>query len=216
MTTSGSAARYARVLLHVATRRDARDVPTVRPDDPYHVLQVDPVACVLVIQAAYRALARIFHPDAGGDPEQMKRINAAWEVLGDPARRKRYDDERLRSSLAASESGQATEGSAGRVIVTPAPVAASPVDEHAGPPQGPAFGPVLTFGRYEGWTMGQVARYDRRFLEWLRTVPAGRSLRDDIDAALEGRGAPLFGYRRHDAAQAGTLSGRLNMAPGYR
>lgn len=34
-----------------------------------------------LVKAAYRVLARIHHPDAGGDPEQMKRINNAYEEL---------------------------------------------------------------------------------------------------------------------------------------
>lgn len=34
-----------------------------------------------LIKAAYRVLARIHHPDAGGDPERMKAINAAYEEL---------------------------------------------------------------------------------------------------------------------------------------
>jgi curved DNA-binding protein CbpA len=61
--------------------------------DPYRVLQVDPSANQLVIQAAYRVLAQIFHPDVSGDEAEMKRINAAWEILGDPRRRKQYDIE---------------------------------------------------------------------------------------------------------------------------
>lgn len=45
------------------------------------------------IRAAYRALARVHHPDArGGDPsQQMAAINEAWRVLSDPARRAMYD-----------------------------------------------------------------------------------------------------------------------------
>jgi curved DNA-binding protein CbpA len=64
-----------------------------RPDY-YRALQVDPAANPLVIQAAYRVLAQIWHPDGSGDDGEMKRINAAWEVLGDPRRRKQYDIER--------------------------------------------------------------------------------------------------------------------------
>ena len=63
-------------------------------------------------------------------------------------------------------------------------------DDHAGPPQGEPFGPLLTFGRYEGWTIGQVSRVDRPFLEWLRNVPAGRGLKDEIDAVLQVRKGP--------------------------
>ena len=33
------------------------------------------------IKKRYRALAREHHPDAGGDPERMKKINAAYDDL---------------------------------------------------------------------------------------------------------------------------------------
>lgn len=59
--------------------------------DYYAILQVDPKAEPEVIQAAYRRLAAKYHPDAGGDEERMKRINEAWDVLGDPQRRRAYD-----------------------------------------------------------------------------------------------------------------------------
>jgi hypothetical protein len=43
---------------------------------------------------------------------------------------------------------------------------------------------VLTFGRYEGWSIGEIARVDKPFLEWLRGVPAGRHLVHNIDSLL--------------------------------
>src|SRR6187399_1963904 len=47
------------------------------------------------IRNAFRRLARQFHPDkTGNDPNaenQFKEINEAYEVLGDPAKRQRYD-----------------------------------------------------------------------------------------------------------------------------
>ena len=44
------------------------------------------------IRAAYRNLARRYHPDAdGSDGSAMAAVNAAWEVLSDPTRRARYD-----------------------------------------------------------------------------------------------------------------------------
>jgi DnaJ-class molecular chaperone len=33
----------------------------------------------LPLQAAYRALAKQHHPDAGGDQEQFLRVQAAWD-----------------------------------------------------------------------------------------------------------------------------------------
>ncbi len=66
----------------------------------YESLGVPPGARPEEIRQAYRRLARRHHPDAqpGGDPaatevsrRRMTAINAAWEVLGDPAARQAYD-----------------------------------------------------------------------------------------------------------------------------
>lgn len=54
----------------------------------------------------------------------------------------------------------------------------------AGPPPGDASGSVLTFGRYAGWSLGEIARRDADFLEWLDRTPIGRPYRDEIDAIL--------------------------------
>ena len=63
--------------------------------DLYRVLQVDPSADPEVIEAAYRRLALKYHPDHNrGDSraeEQMKRINAAFRILGKPDSRAEYD-----------------------------------------------------------------------------------------------------------------------------
>jgi hypothetical protein len=57
----------------------------------YDVLGVSPSATAAEVRAAYRRAARDHHPDAGGDPRRMSDVNAAWQVLGDPARRAAYD-----------------------------------------------------------------------------------------------------------------------------
>lgn len=59
--------------------------------DYYEILGVHQKASPVVIAAAYRALAKEHHPDAGGDAEQFKLIAEANEVLSDPARRSKYD-----------------------------------------------------------------------------------------------------------------------------
>ena len=66
------------------------------PIDPYKILQVDSEAEDEVIQAAYRRLARKYHPDLAATPEaaaRMSAINAAWELIGDPAARAAFDRE---------------------------------------------------------------------------------------------------------------------------
>jgi curved DNA-binding protein CbpA len=168
--------------------------------DHYRVLQVDPSADVDVIQAAYRVLARRFHPDLAGDDAVMKRLNAAWEVLGDKDGRAEYD----RSRANGGNQAQAP-------IVTSAPgmrPAASP--DHAGPPKGRAFGTVLTYGRYEGWSLGQIALVDPEFLEWMRSVPGGRYLRPEIDAILREVHGPLGPNGKF--ASAGSSAQRMKEA----
>jgi DnaJ-class molecular chaperone len=63
----------------------------------YDVLEVSPRACPQVIRAAYRCLTQCNHPDKQGDGqasgERQAQSNAAYAVLSDPARRKRYDQE---------------------------------------------------------------------------------------------------------------------------
>jgi uncharacterized RDD family membrane protein YckC len=60
--------------------------------DYYEVLQVSPTASPEVISAAYRRLAQMHHPDAGGSAEKMKLLNQAYENLSNPVKRQMYDD----------------------------------------------------------------------------------------------------------------------------
>lgn len=59
----------------------------------YEVLGVASGASAAEVRDAYRRAARASHPDVGGDPARMSDVNAAWRVLGDPARRAAYDRE---------------------------------------------------------------------------------------------------------------------------
>lgn len=43
------------------------------------------------IKSAYRRLAGVHHPDRGGAPEVFRRIQAAYEAIGDPKARREYD-----------------------------------------------------------------------------------------------------------------------------
>ena len=60
--------------------------------DPYKVLGVARDAQQDAIKKSYRKLARELHPDRGGDPEKLKRVNAAYHMVGNVERRKLYDE----------------------------------------------------------------------------------------------------------------------------
>lgn len=59
----------------------------------YEALGVEPAADEVEIREAWRACARRHHTDRGGDGEKFRRAREAYEVLGDPERRRRYDEE---------------------------------------------------------------------------------------------------------------------------
>lgn len=199
------------------------------PLDAYKVLQVDPEAEDEVIQAAYRRLARKYHPDLAAGTEaafRMAAINAAWELIGEPAGRAAYDRARLSSSSTpAGPSGpqaaapaptrrehQPTAG--GRPAAAPPPPPETVSRDWtsgrstqgggfdpsmrspeglgaAGPPPGRPSGSVLNFGRYSGWSLGEIARHDLEYIEWLDRTPIGRTYREELDAILRSAGRRL-------------------------
>lgn len=67
----------------------------------YAALGLDRNCTAEQIRAAYRIFAKQHHPDLNrGSPEAVARtqaINAAYEILSDPQRRKNYDDELARA-----------------------------------------------------------------------------------------------------------------------
>lgn len=59
--------------------------------DPYKALEVSNRASSIVIKAAYQALMKKYHPDLNGDDKRSKEINAAYEILSDPTKKKEFD-----------------------------------------------------------------------------------------------------------------------------
>ena len=219
--------------------------------DPYKILQVDSEAEDEVIQAAYRRLARKYHPDLAASPDaanRMAAINAAWELIGEPAKRAAFDRERAPLATApqqpaggvdraqqASESGasgggawtgtrsgSSSTGGGTSSASTPPPETVSrdwtsgrstqgsgyQESMHAadgfgaaGPPPGRPSGTVLNFGRYAGWSLGEVARSDMEYVEWLDRAPIGRNYRQEIDEILRKSG-------RRKSADAGETDRR--------
>lgn len=83
-----------------------------QPGEPthYQVLDVARTAGQVEVRQAYHRAARRWHPDrfvseapaaAERAEAEMRRVNLAWEVLGDPARRRIYDLE-LRQGISRS------------------------------------------------------------------------------------------------------------------
>lgn len=153
--------------------------------DLYDVLQVSPRAEAEVIRAAYRALARKYHPDHGGDRLRMVAINDAWDVLGDPVRRAAYDSSRGPGSTSPGSASSSWSSRSSESDARPGTASQPAVDpNHAGPPPGNPSGTVLDFGRFAGWSLGEIARTDPGYLEWLQRMTFGRRLRVEIEALL--------------------------------
>jgi curved DNA-binding protein CbpA len=140
--------------------------------DAYEVLEVHPRAHQQVIQAAFRVLAAIYHPDR--DPtaaatRRMAEINGAYDKLRTAERRELYDRARKLGPSTAEP-------------IIPA-WRAEPVSK-AATGVGAAIGRPLDFGRYEGWTIAQIAPRDPDYLRWLSRHSSGARFRTEIDAAL--------------------------------
>jgi curved DNA-binding protein CbpA len=140
--------------------------------DAYRVLQVDPEAHELVVRAAYRALATIYHPDRDASAlatRRMAEINDAYSKVRTSDRREGYD--RLRKR-------KAPDGDAPVVYAAPAPTTPKPQ------PAPGASVETVDFGRYAGWTIKQLARHDPDYLKWLARHSSGIRYRRLIEAEL--------------------------------
>src|SRR5271157_1237892 len=145
-------------------------------DDLYKRLQVDPQAETEVVRAAYYALARKYHPDAGGDGRRMVEFNAAWAVLGDPSLRSVYDADRDRPSAPTVN------------VERPGPLVHNGYGRSDGLPRSKSDpSTILDFGRYAGCSLAQLAKGDPSYLEWLVRTSIGRRFSAEVKALLEVR-----------------------------
>jgi curved DNA-binding protein CbpA len=144
---------------------------SARALDLYGILQVDSRAELTVIQAAYHALARRVHPDQSGkdaSSSAMALLNRAYGVLRDPSQRSAYD------------------------ISRSAPQATPRAETAAAVPVGEVPAGAMSFGRYQGWTLQQIARQDPEYLEWLRRHSSGIAYRRQIDEILAAKRAAFL------------------------
>src|SRR5213080_5329280 len=82
--------------------------------DYYKALGISSSATDKEIKAAYRKLSKQYHPDANkGSEERFKEISAAYDVLGDPAKRKEYDEVRRLGPMANPFGGAGGQGGNG-------------------------------------------------------------------------------------------------------
>ena len=138
--------------------------------NPYRILQVQPDADPDVVRAAYRVLARKAHPDTSTPVDEVAErrmidLNWAYALMRDPAARQAWESSNRRAAP---------------------PTPAEPATH--GAPRGPldedGAGLRLDFGRYAGWTLGEVLKRDPAYLEWLRRHASGARYRTAIDILL--------------------------------
>ena len=157
------------------------------------MLQVDSEAEDEVIQAAYRRLARKYHPDLAETPEaaaRMAAINAAWELIGDPAARAAFDRER--AAAAEAGPGPSPEPATGASGSTPRSSAAP---DRSGPQRSPTAARTPRAGdRVAGLDAGSVEPWRR--LRRIRCAGTGSRRRRAATGSAVGHGAELRPVRR--------------------
>jgi len=139
--------------------------------DPYRILGVLPEADPDVIRAAYRVLARKVHPDGQDGPpdpvtdRRIKDLTWAYAQVRDAEARLRFDRARF-AAAPPTAADPPTHGAARRADEDdPARV-------------------KLDFGRYEGWTLREIAKGDIEYVQWLRRHASGARFRTTIDQLL--------------------------------
>jgi curved DNA-binding protein CbpA len=158
--------------------------------DPYAVLGVARDADEQQVRDAYRGLAKRYHPDLHPDEAtsaRMRRVNAAWDVLSDPARRARYDTSAhagARTTMGARAAGWGA--SPWTTPARPQPRPRSDIRASSGPPWA-----ALLVVLVVGWlAIGGVFGGLRRFVDSHEPISAASGVGDGGDSTAVGR----FGF----------------------
>jgi len=136
--------------------------------DAYRVLNIRRDAHQIVVKAAFHALASLYHPDVNPSPDaavRMAELNKAYAALRTPDLRMVYDQvgSKPQPSAKAWQMGAA-----------------------AAPPRhtGRSDSMVIDFGRYDGWTIADLAVHDPDYLRWLGRHTSGVRYRGEIERQL--------------------------------
>lgn len=179
--------------------------------DHYRVLGVTADADAAAIQAAYRALAKKFHPDAPAETRSAERfieVQQAYEVLGSRESREAYDEARaaVRAGQDKVERERAAEETAWRARVREEPEIA---DRHADLSR-----LAKSLGRRyrSGILAGMDGRHPEDFARYLEEQFLTRHFGEDAQMQRLGK-ALLEDGRRGAAAE---LAGELRKLPAGR
>lgn len=152
--------------------------------DAYRILNVRPDAHQVVLRAAFHALAGLYHPDVDDSPEadaRMAELNRAYRQVRTPEDRAAHDRQLVAAASSATSS---------------AAVPASPTVPHVGAVTEPRprrtesqrvgaeKSATIDFGRYDGWTLAQLAKHDPDYLRWLNRHTSGLRYRREIGERL--------------------------------
>ena len=146
----------------------------------YKLLQVDPAADEDVIRVAHRVLAARLHPETditGVHEHRRNELDRALAVLTDPDRRREYDQ---RLATGSAESSRVPVG----------PGQGSTLNERMHSQELGDLGAArLDFGRYAGYTLGELVQSNPEYLEWLSRHSSGIRYRGAIMRLLAERQA---------------------------
>jgi peptidylprolyl isomerase len=112
--------------------------------DYYAVLDINPHADQRAIAEAYERLSRQYQPDENApatDPQRMREIDEAFDVLDDPARRAEYD--RLRASPVTGQPAMAAVGAGWAPGAEPVPTEGAGAASRVPRPSATWIGPAL-------------------------------------------------------------------------